>query len=198
MESKIIPVFSNKGGVGKTFVSVNLATAFALAGRRALLLDLDFQAGHDMARMLNLTPDQSLVELLSSIQADANPEIIKKFVISHSSGLDFLPAVRQAQQISHMTSEKVKLFFKKASTVYDYVIVDVGQSFSDTMLTVLDHSNIILLVATPDVLAVYQLRWCLELLQDMHFPLKMIKLILNRSESRGGRCLAGSASCVID
>ena len=54
------------------------------------------------------------------------------------------------------------------------------------MLTVLDHSNIIFLVATPDVLAVYQVKWCLEMLQSLHFPLKMVKLILNRAESRGG------------
>src|SRR6185436_2309014 len=45
---------------------------------------------------------------------------------------------------------------------------------------------LILLVATPDVLAVYQIKWCLELLQSLHFPLKMVKLVLNRSESRGG------------
>ncbi len=73
MEPRIIPVFSNKGGVGKTFFAVNLASALVLSGRKVLLLDLDIQAGHDMARMLNLTPEQSLVQVLAEIRESDNP-----------------------------------------------------------------------------------------------------------------------------
>jgi chromosome partitioning protein len=40
---KIIASYSNKGGVGKTASSVNLAYAFARAGHRTLLCDLDPQ-----------------------------------------------------------------------------------------------------------------------------------------------------------
>ncbi len=186
MESRTITVFSNKGGVGKTFVAVNLATALALSGKRVLLLDLDFQAVHDMARMLNLAPRFALFNLLSEIEKTDDPEVIKKFVISHSCGLDFLPAVLQTKQIGHITAENIKPFFKKASMIYDYIIVDAGKSFSETMLTALDNSGLILLVVTPDILAVYQIKWCLELLQSLHFPLKMVHLVLNRAESRGG------------
>jgi pilus assembly protein CpaF len=188
MESKVIPIFSNKGGVGKTFIAVNLATALALSGRKVLLLDLDFQAGLDMARMLNLIPQQSLVQFLTEIRKSDNPnlDILKKFVISHSCGLDFLPAITHAHQISSLNSEDIKLFLKMVTQSYDYIIVDAGYAFSEMMLTILDNSNIILLAATPDILAVYQLRWCLKILGDMHFPSKMVKLILNRAESQGG------------
>lgn len=186
MSSKIISVFSNKGGVGKTFVSVNMATALALSGKRVLLLDMDFQATHDMARMLNLAPRNSLVNLLAEIEKSEDAEVIKKYVSSHSSGLDFLPGVLHAKQAGHISSENIKPFFRKVGQVYDFIIVDVGKLFSETMLTVLDHCNVIFLVATPDVLAVYQVKWCLEMLQSLHFPLKMVKLILNRAESRGG------------
>ena len=91
MSSKIITVFSNKGGVGKTFVSVNMATALALSGKRVLLLDMDFQAAHDMARMLNLAPRNSLVNLLAEIEKSEDAEVIKKYVSSHSSGTRFPP-----------------------------------------------------------------------------------------------------------
>jgi len=188
MESKIIPVFSNKGGVGKTFLAANLATALTLSGKKVLLLDLDIQAGHDMARMLNLIPQHSLAQLLTETQEEEKSDFsnISKYVISHSSGMDFLPAIVQPQDIGSLASKDVKLFLKTISHNYDYIIVDLGQSFSELMLNVLDLSNIILLIATPDVLAVYQLRWCIKILQDMHYPLKMMKLVLNRAESQGG------------
>jgi len=186
MPAKTITLFSNKGGVGKTFISVNLATALALSGQKVLLLDLDFQAVQDMARMLNLAPRYTLVNLLSQLQSLDDPKNVKKYVVSHSSGLDFLPAVLNIKQVGHITPENMKLFFPVASQVYDYIIIDAGRSFSETLVTVFDHSNLIFLVATPDVLAVYQIKWCIEMLQNLHFPLKMVKLILNRAESRGG------------
>jgi len=186
MEAKIITIFGNKGGVGKTFVSVNLAASIALSGKSVLLVDFDFRAGQDMARMLNLAPKNAIVNLLPALEKEDNPDIIRKHAIAHSRGLDFIPAVLHLKQAGYITAENIKPFFLKVSEAYDYVIVDVGQSFSETMLAVLDRSNLILLVATPDVLAVYQIKWCIEMLQSMHFPLKMVKIVLNRAESRGG------------
>lgn len=186
MKSKTISVFSNKGGVGKTFISVNLSVSLALAGNKVLLVDLDFQAGQDMARMLNVAPRFAMVDLFSELEKPNPSEVIKKHVITHSSGLDFLPGVTHTRQIGHITPDNIKPFLKHAAASYDYVIVDVGKAFSETLITIFDHSNLILLVATPDILAVYQTRWSLDILQSLHFPLKMVKLVLNRSESKGG------------
>jgi pilus assembly protein CpaF len=184
--AKTITVFSNKGGVGKTFATVNMAAALALQGQRVLIVDMDFQAGQDMARMLNLAPRHSLVDLLAQIETEPDPAFIKKFVISHSSGLDFLPAVSHMRQIGHITPDNVKPFFKKVTALYDYIVIDAGSAFSETLITILDCSNLILLVATPDILAVYQVKYCIDMIQSLHYPLKMVKLILNRAESRGG------------
>ncbi|HSV42977.1 MAG TPA: ATPase, T2SS/T4P/T4SS family [Candidatus Bathyarchaeia archaeon] len=186
MSTRTITVFSNKGGVGKTFVSVNLATTLAMSGARVLLMDMDFHAAHDMSRMLNIAPKHSLVNFLEKIGSIENPQDIKKFVVTHNSGLDFLPGVVHARQSGMVSPQNLKLFFKKIYDLYDYVVIDGGKIFSETLLTILDHSNLILLVATPDILAVYQIKWCLEMLQTMHFPLKMVKVVLNRAESRGG------------
>jgi len=188
MDSKTIAIFSNKGGVGKTLCAVNLASSLALADQRVLLLDFDIQAGHDMARMLDLKPEQSLAQLLMEIRKTEKPDmdLINKYVVSHSSGLDFLPAIMQSQEMGSLTSKDVKPFLKMITQNYDYTILDLGQTFSEITLTALDLSNLILLIATPDILAVYQLRWCLQILQNMHFPLQMVKIVLNRAESQGG------------
>ncbi len=186
MAARTITVFSNKGGVGKTFVCVNTATSLALSGHKVLVVDLDFQAGQDMARMLNLVPRQSIIDVLPELEKSDNPLIIKDFVLSHKSGVDFIASVSNVRQAGLITPDNIKLFLKKAVQAYDYVVIDVGKSFNEVLIGILDMSNLILLVATPDILAVYQIRWGLEVLQSQHFPVKMIKLILNRAESYGG------------
>ena len=189
MKSKTIAVFSNKGGVGKTFISVNLAVSLSLAGHKVLLVDLDFQAGQDMARMLNVAPRHSMIDLFPHLDPDkpqAALEAFKKHVTTHACGLEFIPGVTHTRQIGHITPDNIKPFLKSAVAQYDYLVIDAGKAFSETLITIFDHSNLILLVATPDILAVYQTRWSLDVLQSLHFPLKMVKLILNRSESHGG------------
>src|SRR5580704_14796801 len=104
----------------------------------------------------------------------------------HTSGLHFLPGIKSPRQIGHITSDNLRLFFKKATSQYEYIIVDGGSTFSEIFISILDSSNLIFLVGTPDILAVYQVKTSLEILQSLHFPLKMVRLILNRAESRGG------------
>ncbi len=183
---RVLTIFSNKGGVGKTFVGVNVATALALKGKNVLIVDLNLHAGQDMARMLNLTPSRCLVDILPAIEGADAESLIRKNVINHSSGLFFLPGVISPNHIGHVTPDNVKVFLKKAAKIYDYIIIDAGDIFSETFIAVLDSSNLILLVGTPDILAVYQVKTSLEILQSLHYPLKMVRLILNRAESRGG------------
>jgi septum site-determining protein MinD len=184
MISKIITIFSNKGGVGKTFIGVNIACALSLKGKRVLIVDLNLQASQDMARMLNLLPTHCLVDILADMES--SPSIIRDNIIPHSCGLHFLPGIKSPRQIGHITADNLRLFFKKASSEYEYIIVDGGSTFSEIFISILDSSNLILLVGTPDILAVYQVKTSLEILQSLHFPLKMVRLILNRAESRGG------------
>jgi len=176
LDCKTITVFSNKGGVGKTFVTVNIATALALAGEKVLLIDLDLQAGQDMARMLNLNPRNTMVDLFAQGEDSSDAKGIQQYASIHSSGINFLPAVQNTQQLGEITPENLRPFLKKAASHYDYILIDAGKSFSDSLIASLDYSNLILLVATPDVLAVYQIKWCLDVLQSLQFPPKMIRL----------------------
>lgn len=186
MSARTITVFSNKGGVGKTFVCVNTAVTLALAKKKVLLVDMDFQSGQDMARMLSLVPQHSLVEILPELEKTESPQVLKSFVMTHSSGLDYITAVTNTRQIGRITADNIKPFFKRAAELYDFIIIDVGKSFSEVLISLLDMSNLILMVATPDILAVYQVKWSMDVLSSQHFPSKMVKVVLNRAESYGG------------
>ena len=104
MAARVITVFSNKGGVGKTFVSVNTAAALALAGHKVLLIDLDLQGSQDMARMLNVVPRHSFIHILPGIERFGEKFNVKAFVTAHASGVDFMPLVANLRQIGQVTS----------------------------------------------------------------------------------------------
>lgn len=186
MAARTITIFSNKGGVGKTFVSVNIAATLAREGQKVLLIDLDLQAGQDMARTMNLAPRYSIVDVLPKISQDEDKGQVHEHATTHASGVDFIPTVMGVRQGGLISPDMIKLFLKKAGSFYDYIIIDSGQAFTEILMAALDLSNLILLVATPDILAVYQIKWGIEILQSQHFPLKMMRLVLNRAESYGG------------
>lgn len=182
--AKTIVIFSTKGGVGKTLIAANLAVSLAKEQmKRVLLLDLDLQAVGNMAYMLNVNAKKGLVDLIQFYKK--YPEEFKKddFLTKDVFGVDFLFGVLRPQQAHHIEYDKIKGIFEIFDKDYDYIIVDAGKNFSEFFVSVLNQANLILLVVTPDILSIYQTKWVLDTLQFLHFPLSMVKVVLNRSES---------------
>lgn len=183
-QAKTIVIFSTKGGVGKTFIASNLAVSLSRTqNKKVLIVDLDLQVVADMARMLNLDPKKAMVDLQNLIKKD--PKVISKsdFLTKTKFGVDFLPAVLRPRQIPHLLPEKISDVFNLFLQDYDYIIVDAGQVFSESLIQTFNQANLIILMVTPDILSIYQTKWALDTLQALHFPSKMVKIILNRAEA---------------
>lgn len=181
--ARVIAIFSTKGGVGETLIASNLSVSLARGqGQRVCLLDLDLQAVGDMARMLGLSPQKAIVDLIPILKKQQNFKK-KDFLLSTSLGINFLPGVLKPQQSSYLKAGIIKEIFNLLDKDYDYIIVDAGKSFNDIFVATLNQSNLILLVVTPDILSIYQTKWAFDILQFLNFPLSMAKIILNRSES---------------
>lgn len=185
MLAKIITVFSTKGGVGKTLLSLNLAIAFSEQKKRVCLLDLDLQAPH-MAKMANVNAKNSIFSLIPKIEQIKASSNVDEYMTLVKPGVHFLPGVLNPRQSSNITAQILDDIFVSLSQKYDFVVIDAGKIFSDTLIQILDHTNVVLFVVTPDILSVYETRWSIDTFQSLNFPLKMIKLILNRAESKGG------------
>jgi pilus assembly protein CpaF len=186
--AKTIVIFSTKGGVGKTLIAANLAVSLGFFLRKkACLIDLDLQAVGDMARCFDIVADRSisaLAENQKNCSADNPP---KNFFLQIGKyNIDFLPAVQRHSEIARIDASKIKSALDAAENDYDYIVIDAGRAFTETMFSAFNHANIILLVVTPDILSVYQTKWTLDILQSLHIPLSMIKIILNRAQSLGG------------
>ena len=170
-------------------MAMNLAVAMgSLLGKKALLIDLDLQAAGDMSKLFNISPRRSMLDLAEQIKKNSNEASLKESVTRMGNySIDFLPAVLNPRQAPHVNSEIIKTCLDYLEKKYDFIFIDAGKAFTESLLSVFNNANLILLVVTPDVLSVYQTKWSLDILQSLHIPLNMIKLVLNRAESIGAR-----------
>ena len=179
--ARLITAFSPKGGTGKTVVSTNVAAALAKhEGLKTLLLDLDLQFG-DAAIMLGVSPRRTLQDLVTA-PGDLAPEKLTGYTTRHpASGLDVLAAPLRPEDSELVTESKVERLLNLAGTLYDAIVIDTSPSFHGPMLTALDHSDVLLLICTPEIPTLKNVRLGLDTLRRLSFPEDRIRLVLNRA-----------------
>ncbi|MBP7087772.1 MAG: Flp pilus assembly complex ATPase component TadA [Candidatus Omnitrophica bacterium] len=186
MDPRIISFFSTKGGVGKTLISLNIAVALSLREKKVLLLDLDLGGPQASSKMLGIQSKYYLYSLIGHVKEfQEKKRNIHNYLAHFQQNLSFLPSIAKISQKVHINPEGLKNFLSFLKTEFDYIIIDAGNNLSDNLISAFDISNLIFLILTPDILSVYQTEWLLDTLQSIGFPLEMIKIILNRSESKG-------------
>jgi pilus assembly protein CpaE len=183
-DARIVTVFSPKGGTGKSVIATNLALALASRGRRTLLVDADLQFG-DVAIMLGLEPERTLHDLLTA-PGDLDAEKVAGYAVSHESGLNVLAAPLRPEDAELITDGRLVELLDAARAGYDVVVVDTAPFFHSTVLATLDRTDDLVLVTTPDVPTMKNVRLALQTLELLHFPQERTRIVLNRASSRLG------------
>jgi pilus assembly protein CpaE len=182
---RVLTVFSPKGGTGKTVTATNLAASFAKYSRkRTLLLDLDLQFG-DAAIMLSVEPDKTIYDLVVA-PGELDPDKLAGYTTRHASGLDILPAPVRPEDAELVTETKLARLIEVARESYDVIVVDTSPFFPGPMLATLDRTDQLLLVSSLDVPTIKNVRLSLQTLELLSFPVKRIKVVLNRANSNVG------------
>ncbi len=177
---QIIAFTSNKGGVGKTTLSVNVACELAArAPGRVLLVDASLQLGL-CATMLDLEPTVTMRDVVAQVER-LDPTLLRELTVPHESGLDLLAAPGDALEAADVSEELLSRMLAVARTAYDYVVVDTFPILDGIAIATFDRADQVWHVVAPTVPTVLGAERLNGLLEGVGVERERQRIVLNTS-----------------
>ncbi len=178
--SKIITLFGNKGGIGKSVIAANLAVAAAAKYKdQVALVDLDLQFG-DISLMMNINPRKTIAELMLE-SGELTVDLLDEYFYERN-GVKVLSAPHKPELGELVTSFGVENVLKICRNMYRYTILDTPSFLDETTITALEMSDVVLLLISLDIPTVRNIKKGIDILDSLKL-LPHTKLILNRASS---------------
>ena len=175
---RVMTVYSNKGGVGKTSIASNLALELAkITKENVALIDLNFQLG-DVTTFLDLKPSFNISYMLQNkINEDFLLSTLEKYKDTSLYVLADPPFFKQVEDIS---SKQISKLFNILRDTFSYVVVDTSGGFDGKAMMALENSDLIFLVTIVNLPALRNCQRCLELFEKMGFDDEKTQVLVNR------------------
>ncbi len=181
---EVILVYSAKGGCGKTTVSINLADSLSRQrGMKVALIDLDLQFG-DVAVALQLPQNRSISDAIGKGKLDAKD--FEALMLPRTPSFHVLAAPPNPADVELISIELIENLIQLARENYDVVIVDSPPAFTEVILRVFDLADLFLILTTPDVPAVKNLKVAISTLDALGLPRQRRMTIVNRANATAG------------
>jgi len=147
---RIVAVVGQKGGIGKTTTSTNIAAAIAAEGSKSVLLvDLDTRFG-DVAVMMDVRADYTVSEVARD-PAYLDRETFRSVLLRHESGAYVLPAPRDYRSWLNCSVEQLQDMVRFAATMFDVVVLDTPGTFNDVVGAATELADRVVVVTSTDL-----------------------------------------------
>jgi pilus assembly protein CpaE len=177
---KIISVFSNKGGIGKTSLAANLALELAkITKENVALIDMNFQTG-DITTFLDLKPSFNISYMLENIDKINETFLLSTLERYKTSSLYVLADPPYFKQAANIQPKQITKLFNTLKETFAYIIVDAEASFEGKNIAALDNSDLILLVTVANLPALRNTQRCLELFNKLGYDKEKAQIVINR------------------
>jgi pilus assembly protein CpaE len=187
----VVVVYSPQGGAGCTTIATNLAAGLMRDGVRVLLVDANLQFG-DIGVFLNLKAQSTLLDLVEDVD-DLDTDYFENSLVAHNSGLKVLMGPQRPEDAEKAMADplSVSKIIGKIRWSYDFIVVDTSLHLDEMTLSLFDIASRIVLVSTPTLASVKNIRSVLDLFDQLHYPQNKTAMILNRvSRDQGIKKLA--------
>ena len=177
---QVIAVTGGKGGVGKTSVSVNLATALAASGKRVVLLDGDLGlANADV--FLGLSPRYTLAHVISGERT------LDEIIVTAPQGFYVVPAASGAADMANMSATEhlglVQAFSSLAARV-DVLIIDTAAGIAHSVLQFSQAAQHVVIVICDEPASLTDAYALVKVLSRSH-GVSRFRVVANQVRSQG-------------
>lgn len=180
---QIVSLFGAKGGVGTTTLAVHLAAYRAkLHGKRTLLVDHSHQLGH-VGLLLGIEESSYHFDDLIRNADRLDTELLSGFMARHASGLAVISSPSTCTVRQPTMPEDLERIFAFLRQEYDFVVIDSSLQYDDAA-AMIQHSDGVYLVATPDIASLRDLSRYIEHLGLTETCGGKLHVAVNRASSR--------------
>jgi pilus assembly protein CpaE len=178
---KLISVLGSKGGVGTTTISVNLAVTLAEQekDRSVAILDMNTLFG-EIPLFLEISPKYHWGEITKNIER-LDDTFLMNVLSKHSSGVHVLPSPGYLNGHQAPTPDIMERLLDLMKRMFDYVVIDCGQSTDETALKTIQMSDEVLLISVLSLPCLANTNKLLKSFIDLGYQRKeRIKVVMNR------------------
>jgi pilus assembly protein CpaE len=178
---RIIDVIGSKGGTGTTTVAVNLAVSLAedKSAPSVALVDMNLLYG-EIPLFLGIKPSYHWGEITKNIsRLDAT--FLKNFLAVDSSGIHVLSSPARLERQLSATPEVMERLLKVMRTMFDFVIIDGGQSLDNIALKILQMADTIFVISILSIPCLSNTNKLLRSFEEWGSPSReRVKVVINR------------------